>query len=54
MRKQIKYIALILSSVLTLCLLTGCGNNAAKDSLTLQKKSTPLPVKMALELVVHL
>lgn len=26
-KKQVKYIMLILSSILTLCLLTGCGNN---------------------------
>ena len=42
MRKQIKYITLILSSVLTLCLLTGCGNNAAKDSFNATKEINTL------------
>ena len=38
MKKQMKYVALILSSILSLCLLTGCSNNsAAKDQFDTAK-----------------
>lgn len=38
MKKQIKYVALILSSILSLCLLTGCSNNSAtKDQFDTAK-----------------
>lgn len=42
MKKQLKYTALILSSILTLFLLTGCGNNAATDNFNTTKEINTL------------